>query len=152
MLELKIGNFENSEETNEFGTFWRFILAKEDETLKLYADIIPEDPDINYGHRNVVEKNKVSRGNVLGGGDISEMFSELKINGMSGDFGIVPNSVIEQFVNMIVTEIKDQYTLEKAEIDMWYDPETSTKSSSQHIEMWKNLGYEFDDQKRVIEL
>ena len=149
-LELKIGNFEETKEDDKFYNNWRFVLAKENGTVTLYAGLFPEDGS-GFLCRHVAEKNKVPCSNLIGGGGISYSVETLKLTDFSADFGIVPNSFMEEFVPIIIEHIKEKYPVKKVEIDMWYDPGESEEKNPEHCEMWKKLGYEFDNRKRVLE-
>jgi len=151
MLELKIGNFAENKKVDEeeFGS-WKFVLAKEEDTISLYAGANPKDWRINYGHGNVVIDNDISS-QVIGGGDICFHYGGLDITGMSGNYGIVPNSIMEEFAKLVVDQLKDKGKIKKVEVDMHYRPMESEKADPKHIEMWKKLGYEFDNKKRVLE-
>ncbi len=130
---------------------WRFVLAKEEDFIALYAGAAKSD-DFNYKHISVVSANNLPGSVVIGGGDISYICGSLKIDSMSADFGIVPNSIMEKFARMIVDQNSVKHPVEKVEIDMWYDQSISERKNPKHIEMWKKLGYEFDNQKKVIKL
>jgi len=145
MLELKIGNFEENKEVIKYECgLWKFVVSKEDNAICLYAGKIPEN--LKYGHSNVVSQFNLVKSNILGGGDITYTDGALKFDGMSGDFGIVPNSAVYDFAKLIYNEFKDEYSIKDVKIDMHYNPETS--ENLEHIQMWKELGFEFDNNKR----
>jgi hypothetical protein len=148
MLELKIGNIE----LNKKASFdnWRFILAKEKGTVTLYAKLLPEDGS-SFLCRDAVEENGISHSSIIGGGGMRYSSETLKMTDFSADYGIIPNSLMEEFAPIIFEHIKEKYPIKKVEIDMWYDPGESERKNPKHIEMWKRLGYEFDNQKRVLE-
>lgn len=150
MLELKIGSIEENRQASveEFGV-WKFILAKDDNKILLYAGAHPKD-DYEYGHRNVIINNDIYS-EVIGGGDICFHYGALDINGMSGNYGVVPNSIMEEFAKLVVDQLKSKYNIKKVEVNMHYCPGKSEKADPKHIEMWKRLGYEFDNQKRFLE-
>lgn len=151
MLELKIGNIEENEEDKKaFFDDWRFILAKENGTITLYAKLLPEDGS-SFLCRNAAEENGVPDSSIIGGGGMSYVSETLKMTDFSADYGIVPNSFMEEFAPIIVEHIKERYPIKKVEIDMWYDPGESERKNPKHVEMWKKLGYEFDNQPRVLE-
>ncbi|MBW2966781.1 hypothetical protein KY342_06790 [Candidatus Woesearchaeota archaeon] len=149
-LELKIANFtENSQvEEEEFGV-WKFVLVQDNSKILLYTGAQPKE-DYEYGHSRVVSENDISE-DIIGGGDMCFHYGTLDVKGMSGYFGIIPNSIMEQFAKLIFEQFQNKHKLKKIEINMHYIPRESEEADPEHIEMWKKLGYEFDNRKRVLE-
>ena len=58
---------------------------------------------------------------------------------------------MEEFAKMIIEQNSIKHPVKKVKIDMWYDPGESEEKNPEHCEMWKKLGYEFDNRKRVLE-
>ena len=143
-LELKIGNIEKAGSIES----WRFILAKDDNTITFYAKAYPEDTS-SFLCRGAVEENGIPHSSVIGGGGMSVICNILRLGDSSADYGIVPNSVMEKFVPLIAAYLR---AIKTAEINMWYDPGISERNNPKHCEMWKQLGYEFDNRKRILEL
>lgn len=86
---------------------------------------IPNGARICFRYNNVVSKYGLSKLNVLGGGEIKYAFGRLIFEGMSGDFGIVPNSVMDNFGKIIFEAFKEKYQIKEIEVDMFYDTKTS---------------------------
>ena len=150
MLELKIGDLEEHEQIKEMGLgCWRFVVSKDDSIILLYAGAIPLDK--SYGHRDVVSRYNLEVCKILGGGDIRHSFGRLIFEDMSADFGIVPNSVMDGFARKVFENCKDNKypPIKEIEINMWYDSEVSEKNI-RHVQRWRELGFEFDNDKRVI--
>lgn len=146
MLELILGDIEKNNRIIKKGYgSWRFVLSKDHSKIYLFAGVVPKKK--GPGHKDVVLKYGLSK--ILGGGDFRYSFGDLIFDGMSGDFGIVPNSIMNNFGKIIFKGFKEKYKIKKIEVDMWYDSELKEKNSK-HIEMWERLGYKFDNKKRII--
>ena len=149
MIELKIAEIEENKRLKEerFGK-WRFILAKQDSTILLYAGIVPDDTKaaINYRHVDIARQNNLSVDNVIGGGDIHYTLGDLSIGGSSFEFGPVPNQIMEEFAKILLKEYGEKYSINIIDINM-----DSDYIGKEGIEFWKELGYSFDNRRRVLE-
>lgn len=150
MLKLKVGVIEEHKQVLEKGWgHWKFVLSKEDSLISLYAGILPLD-NAGYKHADVVSQYKLSEDNILGGGEIRCIIDKLVLDGCSSDFGIVPNSVMFEFAKKIFRDYKDKYSISEVVVDMWYDLEGSERKNPDHVKMWRELGFDFDNEKRII--
>lgn len=151
MLELKLGDLEEHKQIIKKGYgCWRFVLSKDNYNIFLFAGAIPDGARICFRHNDVVSKYGLSKLNVLGGGEIKYAFGRLIFEGMSGDFGIVPNSIMDNFGKIIFEAFKEKYQIKEIKVDMFYDTKTSKEKNPEHVEMWEKMGYNFDDKKRII--
>ncbi len=142
MIELKIAEIKEHKKVkeNNIGD-WKFILAKQDSTILLYAGVVP-----NHGYTDIVEQNSLSISDVIGGGDLLYVSGELIIKG-SIDFGYVPNQIMEEFAEILLKEYGKEYKINKIEVNM----DQPDHMEDIYTAFWKLLGYSFDDRKRVLE-
>ena len=147
MLEFKIKNFEEHPNQDEMFKNWRFIVSKEGDDILLHAGVIPDEG--KYGHRAVASQYNVDARTILGGGDMVNFMEKFTINGSSGDFGLLPNSVMKTFGEMILKEQGEKYSIDKVVVDMFYDTECRSRPN---IKIWEGLGYYYDKEERIITL
>jgi len=149
-LEIKIGNIELTKDVEPFLDNWRFVLAKEKETISLYAILLPTDGS-SFICNIAVERNVLDPSIIIGGGGINYVNGTLEFVDWSVDYGIIPNEFMRELAPVLVEHMKEKYPIDDVKINMWYDPETSPQKSSAQIKKWEKMGYSFDNQKSVLE-
>ena len=148
MLELKIENFDDKNGKEKYINSWKFIVVEEKKNLALYAGRITEEKI--YTHRNLAHENNISITKIVGGGQIFYIPKMLRFEGFSLDFGLIPNSAVEKFAYILKDEMKRNYKIEEAEIEMEYKLRKIGKRDLLKRKKWKKLGYKFDNNKRKI--
>ncbi len=145
-LELKIGNIELSEVNRLGANAWKFIVSigENKETLLFYAGVVPHNlgDGGKFYHSQVAAKNKVRAEDILGGGYINYFKSgNLKLDNLSGDFGCVPNKIVEAFLPLVLPTFKSKYDIKSTEVKMHIpdDPESIDLENKK----WNRFGYNF---------
>ncbi|MBW2996664.1 hypothetical protein KY332_05195 [Candidatus Woesearchaeota archaeon] len=145
MLELRIASFaENPQIIEEGCGIWKFILAQQKDLISLYAGAVCNK---HYKHKNIVQENGVPESQIRGGGMITCTPSKVRIYDKSLKYGIVPNAVMQEFVDPIADIFKEFFPIRTVEINMAYE-----LKRMQEIMMWRELGYNCTKQRIILNL
>src|SRR3989338_8879441 len=85
-------------------SYAKFIVSEQGDEL-IFDSLGSEEVNGKLRHKAIVEKQNIE-GIVLGGGDVYLSESSLSLTGMSSDYGIVHQKILDEFLPLLVKEYK----------------------------------------------
>lgn len=144
MLEMKIGEIESNKEAEEIGIgIWKFVLAREGDSIVFYAGTAPCDAESTTEYVSVAERFRIKKADILGGGLMMYEGAVLQFSDGSEDFGPVPSAAILALKKQLTAEMGLRHEI--AEVVVAMDNTSNlVKRYADRVKFWKELGYGFN--------
>ena len=85
-------------------SYAKFVVSEQGEEL-VFDSLGRTEVDGDLKHRTIVEQQTIE-GKVLGGGDLYLSDNEFNLTGMSSDYGVVHQRILDKFLPLIIASYK----------------------------------------------